>query len=80
MKFIKYFIIRDPPPNIQPPETFMQYIKKVLNKEKDSESIQEIKDNLDNLFDITLGVDILTGKKDEIFKLKIIIELLKKMK
>ena len=27
LKFIKYFIICFPPPNIQPPETFMQYIK-----------------------------------------------------
>ena len=78
LKFIKYLIIRDPPPNIQPPEPFIQYIKKVFNKEEDSESIQEIKDNLEDLFDIKPGEDILIGKKDEIFKLKIIIELLKR--
>ena len=80
VKFIKYLIMRDPPPDIEQQEQFIQYMKKVLNADDDSESIDEIKDNIDDLFRIKIGEDLLKGKKDEIFKLKIIIELLKKKK
>ena len=79
LKFIKYLLIRFPPPNIEPQEQFSSYMEKIFKKRADSDPFQEIKDNIDDFKElISTNVEDLLNEKQEEFKLKIIIELLKK--
>ena len=73
LKFVKYLLIRDPPPNIDKKEEFVQYLQKVLGD--DSNSIEAIKDNLDDL--LTIDLKELELKKEDILKVRIVIEILK---
>ena len=81
LKFIKYLLIRFPPPKMESQDQFIDYMKKVFTKKSDSEPFKEIEDNIDDfkeLLSIDVGVDDLLQEKQEAIKLKIIIELLKK--
>ena len=73
LKFVKYLLIRDPPPNIDKKEEFVKYLQKVLGD--DSNSIEAIKDNLDDL--LTIDLKELELNKEDILKVRIIIEILK---
>ena len=73
LKFIKYILIRDPPPNIAPQKEFIQYLKKVLGE--NSGSIEIIEDNIDDI--LTIDLRTLHFNENEITKIKIIVELLK---
>ena len=73
LKFIKYLLIRDPSPNLEPKEGFIQYLKKVLGENSDSIGI--IEDNFDELLAIDLN-ELGLNLEDK-RKVRIIIELLK---
>ena len=80
LKFIKYLLIRFPPPTMEPQEQFINYMKKVFTKNGDSDPFQEINNNIDDFKDdlLSIEVDDVLKEKQDAFKLKIIIELLKK--
>lgn len=79
LKFIKYLLIRFPPPDMEQEEQFINYMEKVFKKRGNSDPFQEIKDNIDEFKELlSSNVDNILQEKHEAFKLKIIIELLKK--
>ena len=69
-KFLKYLLIRDPPPDKEPKEKFIKYLEKVFKNEED---LNTIKDYYDDLFTDNISL----SDNYETFKLKIILELIK---
>ena len=49
LKYIKYLIIKDPPPKIEEKKNLIIYFKKILNIEEENE-INQMMESLDNLF------------------------------
>ena len=77
LKYIKYLIIKDPPPKREKKDDLYSYLNKVFNEE---EYINDITKSIDDLFNEKTFEELCDEwdlNEDDKFKLKIIIELIK---
>ena len=79
LKFIKYLILRDPPPEIEKKSELNDYLNKIIKNEDNINDIQDtFKDLLEfNENEINQQCENWELDKDDIFKLKIIIKIIK---
>ena len=81
LKYLKYLIIKDPPPNINNKKELSNYLRKVLDCDK--KTLNKIKDKFDSLLSVNeeeleeYCEDWNIENIFDIYKLKIIIELIK---
>ena len=80
LKYIKYLIIRDPPPEIEKKDELDNYLKKIIKNEDNINEIQEMFKDLLNSDENELNEQFREWdlNDDDIFKLKIIIKLIKR--
>jgi len=79
LKYMKYLIIKDPPPELEKKNELDDYLNKVIRNEDNINEIQENNKDLLNYDENKLKekCDEWEIKKDNIFKLKIIIKIIK---